>query len=89
MYILTSLFDNCNFFIDKFDGNCNTPLHYAAKHNRPSVTKLLIEYKAEVDRKGEDDMTPLHFACQYGGKECKEVIECLIKQNANIYAKDK
>ena len=76
------------FFPDKIDAKLNTPLHYAAKHNRIQATQLLIENGAIVDSKGEDEMTPLHLVCRYGGNGCKEVLKYLIEHAADIDAKD-
>ena len=76
------------FFLDKIDAKLNTPLHYAAKHNRIQATQLLIENGAIVDPKGEDDMTPLHLVCRYGGNGCKEVLKYLIEHEADVNAKD-
>ncbi|KAH9983063.1 ankyrin repeat-containing domain protein [Russula compacta] len=43
-----------------------TLLHYASHGGSSDVVQLLLEYQADVDRRGHDDQTPLHLASETG-----------------------
>ena len=48
------------------DGMGLTPLHFAAMRGSDTVTRLLIEYSADVDAKDQAGLTPLHYASHPG-----------------------
>ncbi|XP_030849999.1 serine/threonine-protein phosphatase 6 regulatory ankyrin repeat subunit C-like [Strongylocentrotus purpuratus] len=48
--------------IREHDGKNNGPLHYAALNNDVLMTKLLIQYGADVNDIGKGGKRPLHFA---------------------------
>jgi ankyrin repeat protein len=62
-----------------------TPLHLAARHNRPGAVRLLIERGADVDaREFPDNAAPLHFAAMYGDLE---TIRLLVEAGADVEGK--
>jgi ankyrin repeat protein len=62
-----------------------TPLHLAARHNRPGAIRLLIERGADVDaREFPDNAAPLHFAAMYGDLEA---VRLLVEAGADIDGK--
>uniref|UniRef100_H2YPY9 Ion transport domain-containing protein n=1 Tax=Ciona savignyi TaxID=51511 RepID=H2YPY9_CIOSA len=74
-----------------------TALHLAARHNHYDVCKLLINYGANVDARGEGRATPLHYAARYKQKkrlsdedepvydnESKGVIALLAEHGAHV-----
>lgn len=59
-----------------------TPLHAAAKANRPTMVDLLVKAGAEIDvRGGYDNAAPSHVAAW---NDSAGAIECLLKNGANI-----
>ena len=42
----------------------NTPLHWAVKHNQPKAIDYLIEQGANTTILNEQNMAPLHLACE-------------------------
>jgi ankyrin repeat protein len=62
-----------------------TPLHLAARHNRPGAIRLLIERGADVDaREFPDNAAPLHFAATYGDLE---TVRLLVEAGADVDGK--
>ncbi|XP_076655935.1 uncharacterized protein LOC143360718 isoform X2 [Halictus rubicundus] len=61
-----------------------TPLHSAAKNKQKEVAQLFINYGANVNAKDESEKSPILYAI-----ECKEIIEILLQNNADINASDK
>jgi ankyrin repeat protein len=62
-----------------------TPLHLAARHNRPGAIRLLIERGADVDaREFPDNAAPLHFAAMYGDLEA---VRLLVEAGADVDGK--
>jgi ankyrin repeat protein len=62
-----------------------TPLHLAARHNRPGAIRLLIERGADVDaREFPDNAAPLHFAAMYGDLEA---VRLLVEAGADLDGK--
>eukprot|EP00116_Pleurobrachia_bachei_P010114 sb/3470376/ len=51
--------------IDRLDQDGVGALHYASRYNHKPVMELLLERGADVNSKGADDLTPLHFAARY------------------------
>ena len=59
-----------------------TPLHLAARHNRPGAIRLLIARGADIDaREFPDNAAPLHFAAMYGDLE---TIKLLVEAGADV-----
>nr|UPO70950.1 sTRP5 [Mesobuthus martensii] len=86
--------------INSLDDKKMTPLHYAARYNHINVAKLLLDYGAEIDSKGEDGVLPLHVASRYRRLSAfsttdetdapyKTVIGLLVSRGACINCKDK
>ena len=42
-----------------------SPLHYAARHNHLDVIKVLVEFGADVNIRGDDGLRPLHYAARF------------------------
>ena len=63
-----------------------TPLHYAAEYGHLSIVEYLVNQKADINAKDENDHTPLHFAAENGHLS---VVEYLINQKVDINAKNK
>ena len=62
-------------------------IHFASKLNQLSVVRNLIEKQnVDVDIRGFDDQTPLHYACQEGHIQ---MVKYLISKDANVNEKDK
>ena len=62
----------------------NTPLHIAARHNKPAIAKFLITSGCCPYIRNNTGDTPLHIACQWG---CTAIVEYLVKdQHSNINA---
>lgn len=59
-----------------------TPLIYAAWHDRPKATKLLIDAKANVDIRASDGRTALHYA------KSVKTMKLLLDAKANANNKD-
>eukprot|EP00871_Galdieria_phlegrea_P001415 jgi/Galph1/2274/GphlegSOOS_G919.1 len=58
------------------------PLHLAALCGQAECSKVLIlEGKAQVDKKNANDITPLHYAVRGGHVE---VVRCLLENGANV-----
>ncbi|CAK8698608.1 transient receptor potential cation channel subfamily A member 1-like isoform X2 [Clavelina lepadiformis] len=49
-----------------------TPMHYAARYHHYHMINFLISNGANVQPKGEDDATPLHFIAKYKKKKAVE-----------------
>lgn len=71
-----------------FDRSGDTPIHISTSYHWFKMTKLLIQYGTNVNiQRPEDNDTPLHNACRSGPNHFhKELVELLIKNNANIHA---
>ncbi|KAG8178985.1 hypothetical protein JTE90_012498 [Oedothorax gibbosus] len=62
-----------------------TILEMAIAHNQFQVVKILLNQgNINVNKKGNDELTPLHIAAQKG---CLEITKLLIENGANINAK--
>ena len=48
---------------DRFD---NTPLHVAAMKGHIEIVEMLLEKTVDIDRKNEDEQTPLLVAAKEG-----------------------
>jgi ankyrin repeat protein len=56
------------------EGNSTTALHIASKHGYTDIVKLLLEYRADVNRRDESGRTALHIAAENGHKEIFELL---------------
>ena len=66
----------CYFFsvdINAQDKIGNTPLHWAVKHNQPKAIDYLIEQGANTTILNEQNMAPLHLACEQDISSAVEV----------------
>ena len=50
--------------LNQLDSERLSPLHYAARYNRLQTVRILIKYGARANIRGEDGLTPLHFAAR-------------------------
>jgi ankyrin repeat protein len=64
--------------------NGGTPLHYAAAHDHKDVAEVLLAYKADVNARDDDGLTPLFWAVEWG----PSVVELLLVNHADVNAKD-
>lgn len=62
------------------------PLHQASGHSSPDILKLLIEYKAEVNKIDQHGYTPIFYAIEYGNLKN---VEYLIENGADVNFKFK
>ena len=66
-----------------FDGAGIGLLHFAARNNAITATKILIDAKADVNIKDKNYWTPLHYVAQYNSAE---VAPLLVAAGANTNA---
>ena len=62
-----------------------TSLHLAAKNGHLSVVEYLVNQKADINAKGENNQTPLHYAAE---NDHLSVVEHLVNQKADINARN-
>ena len=70
-----------------WDDGQTTPLHYTAIYSRYEAAELLIAKGVNVNAKGVDGETALHFAA-YSGLDSKEIAELLIAKGADVNMKN-
>jgi ankyrin repeat protein len=74
------------------DTNNQTPLHLAAQAPQPyyekahNVAYFLLNMKAPINAKDNQDNTPFHLACKAGNMR---LVQLLIKKQADIHSKNK
>eukprot|EP00094_Tigriopus_californicus_P006606 TCALIF_06362-PA protein Name:"Similar to trpa-1 Transient receptor potential cation channel subfamily A member 1 homolog (Caenorhabditis elegans)" AED:0.12 eAED:0.12 QI:8/0.6/0.31/0.93/1/1/16/267/1355 len=51
--------------VNQLDKNKISALHYAARYDHLDIVKLLVGYGANVNNKGDDGLTPLHFCARF------------------------
>ena len=61
-------------FVNESDVFGNTALHVAARHNNPTIVRILIEEGANVLCWNSRGNSPVHMACAYGTVSCVEVL---------------
>merc|ERR1739842_39930 len=54
--------------LNAYDDTKLTAIHYATRYNHYHMISYLIKQGANVQIKGEDDVTPLHFLAKYKKK---------------------
>jgi ankyrin repeat protein len=52
----------------------NSPLHYAADRDRPSIVKYMLKFGAKIDQMNIRKQTPLHIASQMGRYDATRVL---------------
>ena len=64
----------------------NSVIHCASRNGHlPIVQHLIEKQNIDINIKGKDGKTPLHYACEYG---FFSIVEYLISKNADINVKD-
>ena len=63
-------------FLNQKDDRGNTPQHYAAKGGHLEVIEILDEKGANLQAKGQNDLTVIQFAARYGENE-ERVWKCI------------
>lgn len=64
--------------------NGATPLHFAAAHDHADVAEVLLAFKAEVNAKDGQGLTPLFWAVEWG----PSVVELLLANHADVEVTD-
>lgn len=49
-------------------------MHWAAKHGKPEVIKMLHGYQVDPNLKSHCGYTPLHLAAMAGNEECIDIL---------------
>lgn len=62
-----------------------TPLHSAAEKGNRDIVQLLIENRAVVNARGNQNWTPLHLAATAGKTD---IVELLVSKGADVNARD-
>lgn len=65
---------NLNAFVNQKDQDGISALHNAAKYGREAITKLLIEYGADVMAKNNNGETPLDVAAAIGAENTLSIL---------------
>ena len=83
---LIKLFLDNGADVNSVDFAKNTPLHLAAKIAFPEACKLLVEYKADVNAKNNNEETPFFSAARYehSSDKSKEIWNLLLENGAKI-----
>ena len=77
---------NANTEAKDMDGN--TPLHVAAKNNRPDVIKGLLDAGAEKNAQNHYGYTPLHFVASRVSPQAPAAMRTLLEAGADPEIKD-
>ncbi|KAM6512088.1 hypothetical protein FALCPG4_017074 [Fusarium falciforme] len=72
--------------VDTKDGNCRTPLLWAAKNGHEAVVRLLLDRGARTEAADEDDWTPLLWAAAKGHVA---IVRLLLDRGAHTEAADR
>lgn len=59
-------------------------LHIVVRWGDYEAAKLLIAHGINVNQKGEEEYTPLHYACEYGRKD---FVQLLLENGADPFAR--
>jgi ankyrin repeat protein len=62
-----------------------TPLHSAVHFGHAEVSRLLLQYRADINARNSKGQSPLHYALEKGRVN---VARLLLEHGANIYAED-
>ncbi|XP_074125737.1 uncharacterized protein LOC141543988 [Sminthopsis crassicaudata] len=65
--------------------NCNNALHYVAYFQNIDMAAKLLQYKADIEAKNKEGLTPLFFAVR--ANNC-DMADFLLKNGANVNALD-
>ena len=68
------------------DSAGNTPLHVAVRAGKPSIAKVLLDHKADVNARTKRGVTPAHYAAAAGSRE---LLELLQKRGADLRAAER
>ena len=50
--------------VNQLDSNKISALHYAARYDHLPIVELLVEHGADINIRGDDGLTPLHFCAR-------------------------
>ncbi|XP_039731634.1 ankyrin repeat domain-containing protein 26-like [Pteropus medius] len=64
----------------------NSALHYAVAAQNMDMAAKLLSYKANIEARNKDELTPLLLAVT---EKKQQMVEFLVKRNANVHAVDK
>ncbi|KAM5282410.1 ankyrin repeat domain-containing protein 26 isoform 2-T2 [Hipposideros larvatus] len=64
----------------------NTALHHAALGRNIAIVTKLLQHQGDVEARNKDDLTPLLLAVHENNQE---MVEFLVKRNANVHVVDK
>ncbi|XP_039707642.1 ankyrin repeat domain-containing protein 26-like [Pteropus medius] len=64
----------------------NTALHYAVAGQNMDIATKLLSYKANIEARNKNELTPLLLAVS---ENKQQMVEFLVKRNANVHAVDK
>lgn len=70
----TGAIQRVNGGVNLRDNDGCTPLHLAARANRPEALRLLVELGADMSAKDNSGRTPLNEASLWGGSEAERVL---------------
>jgi len=71
--------------VDARDADGQTPLHYAAFGQDPSLVNFLIDKGAKLELAGARSSTPLHIAAS---NDRREIVDALLKRGAALETRD-
>ncbi|XP_074181070.1 ankyrin repeat domain-containing protein 26 isoform X2 [Rhinolophus sinicus] len=81
-----SLLLECGADPNIMDIHGNTALHYSALGWNIAIAVKLLQHQADMEARNKDDLTPLLLAVRENNQQ---MVEFLVKRNANIHAVDK
>lgn len=69
--------------IDDLDEKRLSALHYAARYSHYQTIQLLLDLGADINRRGDDEMTPLQYAARYGKKASNQALSAFDKRKVS------
>ncbi|XP_032956686.1 ankyrin repeat domain-containing protein 26 isoform X2 [Rhinolophus ferrumequinum] len=81
-----SLLLECGADPNIMDIHGNTALHHAALGWNITIAAKLLQHQADMEARNKDDLTPLSLAVRENNQQ---MVEFLVKRNANVHAVDK